>query len=332
MTKTECNGIWVYAEQHNGTLESTPFELLAKAQELKAVLHEEITAVVAGSEISALADALIAHGADKVLLLEHANLAAYSARPYQEVLAAAAQKYKPSIFIFPASTQGRDVAPRVMCQLGTGLTADAVDLGFDEDGAFVQTTPAFGGTLLAHICIPELRPQMVTVRAHVFDALPADPTREGVVIREPVEVAADPDYEVLEVVPTVVEGKPINESEMLVAGGRGIKCEEDIGMLRELAELLGGDIACARPLCDNGWLDHSLQIGQSGTTVKPKFILNVGISGSVQYMVGMQKAGTVASINTYDRAEILNISQYSAICDYATLVPAIIAEIKKRKA
>ena len=136
MTKTECNGIWVYAEQHNGTLESTPFELLAKAQELKAVLHEEITAVVAGSDISALADALIAHGADKVLLLDHANLAAYSARPYQEVLAAAAQKYKPSIFIFPASTQGRDVAPRVMCQLGTGLTADAVDLGFDEDGAF----------------------------------------------------------------------------------------------------------------------------------------------------------------------------------------------------
>jgi electron transfer flavoprotein alpha subunit len=332
MTKNECSGIWVYAEQQSGKLESTPFELLAKAQELKAVLNEEITAVVAGSNISNLANDLIAHGADKVLLLDNANLENYSARPYQKVLAEAALKYKPSIFIFPASTQGRDVAPRVMCSLGTGLTADAVDLGFDEDGAFVQTTPAFGGSLLAHICIPELRPQMVTVRAHVFDALPADPQRTGVVINEPVEVEADKDYEVVEVVPTVVEGKPINESEVLVAGGRGIKSEQDIDMLRELAALLGGDLACSRPLCDNGWLDHSLQIGQSGTTVKPKFIVNIGISGSVQYMVGMQKSGLIASINTYDRAEILNISQYSAICDYSKLVPAIIAEIKKRKA
>ena len=331
MTKNESNGIWVFAEQKNGKLDSTSFELIAKALDLKATLNEEVSAVVLGSGITALADELIAHGADKVIVAENANLADYSARPYQKVLAELATKYKPSIFIFPASTVGRDVAPRVMCELGTGLTADAIDLGFDDEGAFVQTTPAFGGTLLAHICIPELRPQMVTVRAHVFDPLPADASRKGEVIVENVEVDADPDYEVLEVIPTVLDGKPINESEVLVAGGRGIKSEEDIAMLRELAELLGGDIACARPLVDNGWLDHALQIGQSGTTVKPKFILNIGISGSVQYICGMQKAEVSASINTYPRADIFGVSQYGAVCDYRTLVPAIIAEIKKRK-
>lgn len=332
MTKNESNGIWVFAEQKNGKPESTTAELLAKAQELKEVLKEDVTAVIVGSGVTGSADELIAYGADKVLVMDHPNLAHYSARPYQKVLADAAEKYKPSIFIFPASAQGRDVAPRVMCQLGTGLTADAVDLGFDDEGAFVQTTPAFGGSLFAHISIPELRPQMVTVRAHVFDALPADTSRKGEVIVEDVEVDSDTDYEVLEVTPRVFEGKSINEAEVLIAGGRGIKAKEDIEMLRELADLLGGEIACSRPLFEQGWLDYNLQIGQSGTTVKPRFILNVGISGAAQYVIGMQKAGTIASINTFARAEIFSLSQYGAVCDYRTLLPAIIAEIKARKA
>lgn len=331
MTKTECNGIWVFAEQQNGKLESTAAELLAKAQELKAAVNEDITAVLAGCGIAGLAPELIAHGADRVIVIENPNLANYSTRPFQKAVAEVTAKYKPSIFIFPATVQGRDLAPRVMCQLGTGLTADAIELGFDEDGTFVQTTPAFGGVLFAHISIPECRPQMVTVRAHVFDPLPPDPARKGEVILEKVEVEADPDYEVLEVMPQSFEGKPIHEAEVLVAGGRGIKSEEDIGLLRELAGLLGGEIACSRPLFEQGWLDYRLQIGQSGATVKPKFILNVGISGSIQYVIGMQKSGTVASINTSPRADIFSVSQYGAICDYRTLLPAIIEEIKARK-
>ena len=118
---------------------------------------------------------------------------------------------------------------------------------------------------------------------------------------------------------------------MLVAGGRGIKKEEDLDELRELANLIGGEIACSRPLVDDGWLDHSLQIGQSGTTVKPKFILNVGISGSTQYVVGMEKAQTIATINTYGGAELFDVSQYGVVADYAAIIPAIIEEIKARK-
>jgi len=331
MTKNECTGIWVFAEQRNGKLDRTPLELLNKAQDLKKVTGEEITAVLMGHEVASLAETLIAHGADKVIVAEHENLKNYSARPYQKVLAELCTKYKPSIFIFGATTIGRDVAPRVMCSLGTGLTADAVDLGFDEEGAFVQTTPAFGGSLLAHIAIPELRPQMVTVRAHVFDVAEPDTGKTGEIIREEVSVEADADYEVIEAIEKVKTGIAINEAEVLVAGGRGIKSEEDVGMLRELADLLGGEVACSRPLSDVGWLDHDLQIGQSGTTVKPKFILNVGISGSVQYIVGMEKAESIATINTYDRAELFGISNYGAVADYSKLVPEIIAEIKRRK-
>lgn len=331
MTKNEAKGIWVFAEQRHGTLDKTALELLGKAAELKAVNGEPVTAILAGCGVEALAATLIAHGADRVIVAESEALENYSARPYQRAVAALAAKHAPSIFIFPATALGRDLAPRVMCSLGTGLTADAVDLGFDEEGAFVQTTPAFGGSLLAHIAIPELRPQMVTVRAHVFDAPEPDPGRTGEIIVEQVEVEADPDYEVIETREKMKNGVAIHEAEVLVAAGRGVKQEADLAMFRELAELIGGELACSRPLVDEGWLDHSLQIGQSGTTVKPKFILNVGISGSVQYMVGMQKAGTVATINTYAGAELFDISQYGIVADYASVVPAIIDEIKARK-
>ena len=172
---------------------------------------------------------------------------------------------------------------------------------------------------------------MATVRAHVFDALEPDFSRKGEVVAETVEVEADRDYEVLSTQEKVKNGVAIHEAEVLVAGGRGIKKEEDLDQLRELAGLIGGELACSRPLVDDGWLDHSLQIGQSGTTVKPKFILNIGISGSVQYMVGMEKSQTVATINTYGGAELFDISQYGIVADYAGVVPAIIEEIKARK-
>lgn len=330
MTKNECSGIWVFAEQRGGRLDRTSLELLGKAQELKKTTGEAVTALLLGSGVAGLAGTLERYGADRVIVAEHANLAQYSARPYQKLTAELCEKYKPSIFIFGATAQGRDLAPRVMCELGTGLTADAVELGFDEEGAFVQTTPAFGGSLLAHIAIPELRPQMVTVRAHVFDVPPADESARAEVIRESVQVEADPDYEVLETSEKLCSGVSINDAEVLVSGGRGIKTPEDMALLRTLAGLLGGELACSRPPVDESWLDHSLQIGQSGTTVKPKFILNVGVSGSVQYMVGMQKAETIASINTYDKAEIFAISHYGAVADYTKLLPALIREIERR--
>ena len=171
MTKEECRGIWVFAEQENGVLSVTDFELLAKAHDLKAKLGgtDTVTAVLLGDNVAGLADTLYAYGAEQVILAENANLKDYSARPYEKVLVDLANKYKPSIFLFAASPIGRDVAPRVMCDLRTGLTADAIDLDVDEDGVFVQTTPNFGGNILSHIVILEKRPQMVTVHPKVFE-------------------------------------------------------------------------------------------------------------------------------------------------------------------
>lgn len=334
MTKEECKGIWVFAEQENGVLSGTDFELLAKAHDLKAKLGgtDTVTAVLLGDNVAGLVDTLYAYGAEQVILAENANLKDYSARPYEKVLVDLANKYKPSIFLFAASPIGRDVAPRVMCDLRTGLTADAIDLDVDEDGVFVQTTPNFGGNILSHIVILEKRPQMVTVHPKVFEPFAPKASATGELITESVEVEADADYVVLETSMKKFEGKPIDECDVLVAGGRGIKSEEDLAQLRELAQLLGGELACSRPLNDNGWMPHEDQIGQSGTTVKPKFILNVAISGSVQYLAGMQNSGCIMSINHTASAPIYDVSHYGAVVDYRKVIPALIEEIKARKA
>lgn len=334
MGKEAYKDIWVFAEQEDGVLSGTTFELLAKAHDLKAKLGggDAVVAVLLGSGVAGLAPTLFAYGAEKVIVAENDALAQYSARPYEKALVQLCEKRKPSIFLFAASVQGRDVAPRVMCSLRTGLTADAIDLDVDEEGTFVQTTLNFGGNILSHIAIPEKRPQMVTVHPRVFEPFEPKEGATGELITETVDVEPDADYVVVESTKKVYDGKPIDECEVLVAGGRGIKSEEDLEQLRRLAGLLGGELACSRPLCDNGWMPHEEQIGQSGTTVKPKFILNVAISGSVQYLAGMQNAGCIMSINHTASAPIYDVSHYGAVVDYRKLIPAVIDEIERRKA
>ena len=334
MGKEEYKDIWVFAEQEDGVLSDTTFELLAKSHDIKAKLGgtDAVVAVLLGSNVAGLAPKLFAYGAEKVIIAENDALAQYSARPYEKALVQLCNKLKPSIFLFAASVQGRDVAPRVMCSLRTGLTADAIDLDVDEEGTFVQTTPNFGGNILSHIAIPEKRPQMVTVHPRVFEPFEPKEGATGEIITETVDVEPDPDYVVLESTKKVYDGKPIDECDVLVAGGRGIKSEEDLEQLRKLAGLLGGELACSRPLCDCGWMPHEEQIGQSGTTVKPKFILNVAISGSVQYLSGMQNAGCIMSINHTASAPIYDVSHYGAVIDYRKLIPAVIDEIERRKA
>ena len=334
MGKEAYKDIWVFAEQEDGVLSGTTFELLAKAHDLKAKLGgtDAVVAVLLGSGVAGLAPTLFAYGAEKVIVAENDALAQYSARPYEKALVQLCEKRKPSIFLFAASVQGRDVAPRVMCSLRTGLTADAIDLDVDEEGTFVQTTPNFGGNILSHIAIPEKRPQMVTVHPRVFEPFEPKEGATGELITETVDVEPDNDYVVVESTKKVYDGKPIDECDVLVAGGRGIKSEEDLAELRKLAGLIGGELACSRPLCDCGWMPHEEQIGQSGTTVKPKFILNVAISGSVQYLAGMQNSGCIMSINHTASAPIYDLSHYGAVIDYRKLIPAVIDEIERRKA
>lgn len=220
MGKEAYKDIWVFAEQEDGVLSGTTFELLAKAHDLKAKLGgtDAVVAVLLGSGVAGLAPTLFAYGAEKVIVAENDALAQYSARPCEKALVQLCEKRKPSIFLFAASVQGRDVAPRVMCSLRTGLTADAIDLDVDEEGTFVQTTPNFGGNILSHIAIPEKRPQMVTVHPRVFEPFEPKEGATGELITETVDVEPDSDYVVVESTKKVYDGKPIDECDVLVAG------------------------------------------------------------------------------------------------------------------
>lgn len=327
----KSTGIWIYIELKEKQIASGSLELLAKAQDLKAHNGESITAVLLGSEIGDVAKTLPGYGADQVICVDEPALASYSARPYQQALTILAEKYTPSIFLFSATPQGRDLAPRVMVSLKTGLTADAIDLGYDEDGVFYQTTPAYGGKIYAHIVILEKRPQMATVRPKIFTPLAYDAARSGEIIDEHIELKKDECFELLSSETRKKSGIAIDQAKLLVSGGRGIKKQEDFEMLRELADLLGGQVASSRPPVDQGWLPHEQQIGQSGTTVKPDMIINVAVSGSVQYQVGMQGSKCIVSVNHNAEAPIFEVSQYGVNADYRIILPAVIAEIKKRR-
>lgn len=331
MAGENYRGIWVYAEQQEGRLEPAVFEILAKARQLSAHSGEEVTAVLLGDKVEPLAAELFARGADAVILAEHGAMASYSARPCQRALTQLAEKYRPSILLYAATGLGRDLAPRMMVSLNTGLTADAVDLGFDEDGCFVQTTPAYGGSVFANIAIPERRPQMVTVRPKVFEALEPEAGRSGRLIRERVEVEADPDWELLEKTPKPAGGAQLDKASIIIAGGRGVKTESDLDLLRWLAAALGGQVAGSRPLVESGLLPRERQLGQSGSTVKPELIVNVAVSGSVQYRVGMQGAKRIASINLNRAAPIFGISHYGITANFRDVVPAITEEIERRR-
>ena len=332
MSKENYKGIWVYVEHENGQINEVVFELLAKAKELQTHFNETVTAVLLGSNVAGFADTLYAYGAEKVIALENEALSEYKVRPYADSLAYLSKKYIPSIFLFVATPVGRELAPYLMPKLDTGLTADAIDLFVDEDGDFIQTTPGFGGNILAHIWIRECRPQMVTVRPKVFAPLDPVDGAEGELIKESLDLTSDEDYQTLSREPKVFTSKPLAECKIVISAGRGVASEEDLAQLKELAELIAGDIAGSRPVVDKEWLDHDRQIGQSGGTTKADFIMNVAVSGSTQYVAGMQDSKCIFSINRSVTAPIYDISHYGAVVDYQKVLPKVIEMIKEKKA
>lgn len=333
MNISEYTGIWVYAEIVNDQISLTTLELLAKSIDLKKKLGgtDTISAVIVGKKTAQYADTLYSYGAEQVICVENDVLETYSPRVYKDALVQLVNKHKPSIFLFPASPLGRELAPRVMCRLNTGLTADAIDLDVDEDGTFVQTTPNFGGNILSHIAIPKMRPQMCTVHPKVFEPIAPITGATGSLVVESLEIAPDPDYEVVSVEEKVIKGIPVDKADIVVSGGFGVKTQEEFDMLKELADLIGGQLGCSRPICESGMLGHEYQIGQSGATIAPRLIINVAISGSVQYVAGMEKSKCVMSINKDSNAPIFDLTNYGVVGDFRAVIPAVIEEIKSRR-
>jgi electron transfer flavoprotein alpha subunit len=334
MNIADFKGVWVFAEQREGTLQKVALELLGKGREIADKLGVELTAVLLGDKVEKIADKLLAYGADKVIYAESELLAHYSTDGYAKVIVDLARERKPEVIFIGASFIGRDLGPRVSARLNTGLTADCTSLDVDaETNNLLMTRPAFGGNLMATIVCGKHRPQMSTVRPGVFEKLAKDESKVSASKIEkitPALVASDIRTKVLELVKLAKEVEDIGEAKIIVAGGRGVGSAEGFGLLTQLAEVLDGTVAGSRAAVEKGWVDKALQVGQTGKTVRPQLYIAVGISGAIQHLAGMQDSDYIISINKDEGAAINKIADLALIGDFNKIIPELVAQIKEK--
>ncbi len=327
----QYKNVWVFCETNDGRLRNVGLELIAKGRELADKLGEKLVAVLVGHEIEAHAQKLVHQGADKVIVVDEKIFDHYTTDAYTIAMNTLIAPRKPGIVLFGATSNGRDLAPRVAARMALGLTADCTGLDIDEERQLVQTRPAFGGNIMAEILSPYTRPQMATVRPNVFKPLEPDTSRNGEIERVPMTISAvQVRTRVLETVSEAVEGmKSVEEADVIVCSGRGIKDPSNLELPKQLAELLDAAIGGSRPIVDLGWLPPSQQVGQSGRTVCPKLYIALGISGQIQHLAGMSSSDIIVAINKDPDAPIFSVADFGIVGDIFTVLPEVIEAVKK---
>lgn len=324
--------VLIVAEARGGQLRPVSLELVTAGKELANQLGGELFALIAGSNVGAAADELVQAGVAKVLVADDSRLADFTTEPYTTAAARAVATVEPSIVLFPGTTAGRDVAPRLAARLRTPCAADAISLRTD-DGSLVATRPILGGRLLSDVVLDGESPKIVTLRPGSYEKA-ARGSEQGAV--ETLEV--DLNENDLRVSVTGMESDAgeggavkLEEATAIVSGGRGLKEPENFALIEELASALGAAVGASRAVVDAGWRPHHEQVGQTGRTVSPKLYVAVGISGAVQHAVGMQGSEYIVAINRDPDAPILKLASFGIVGDLFEIVPAITAEIQAAK-
>ena len=326
--KSLWKGICVYADCTDGKIHRVTFELCGKARELAAVTGHPVYALIIGHNVGDCAQQLRHYGVDKVFVYDHEAFADFRIEPYAEAFCDFIDKEKPSSILVGATNLGRQLAPRVAARCRTGLTADCTVLEMKENTDLVQIRPAFGGNIMAQIITPNTRPQFCTARYKVFAEPKPSEEPAGEIVTLAVTEAME--RSAIEVLSVVDKPKDIDiaEAEVVVAVGRGASSEALRAMAKELADLLGGVVACTRPLVESNIYDAKHQIGLSGRTVKPKLIFTLGISGAVQFAAGMKSSDCIVAINSDPSAPIFDVAHYCVIGDVNEILPKLIGKIK----
>jgi electron transfer flavoprotein alpha subunit len=327
--KEESKAILVYLEQEDGVLEDVSLELLAKGREMADQMGWPLIGLIMGYRVKDLVSLAIACGADEAWLAEHPLLKRFTIDAYARVAFQAVMTGKPSIFLLGATPNGRDLAGRLAVRFRTGLNADCTNLYLDQEGGLlVSEVSGFGGGVLALIQMRHHRPQMATIRPGVFAPLEPDYNRTGKVVEIPVHLSEEMiQTRILE--RAVGQQVDLRRTPALVAGGRGV--EGDFQMLKQLADLLGGEVGATRPPVDEGYIERERQIGQTGVVCSSKVALCCGISGAFHFVVGVEKCGTVIAINSDPEAPIFEFADYGVVGDVHQIIPALIAEIQRTR-
>jgi electron transfer flavoprotein alpha subunit len=359
MNISDYKGVWVFCEQRGGKIVPAVFELVSEARRLAGELGAEVTGLLLGNNVSDSARELGGYGADRVIVCESSLLETYTTDGYTNVLCGKVNDEKPEIMLFAATAIGRDLAPRCAARLHTGLTADCTHLDVDmggyiaflkesstldtektpwnrEDKGLKMTRPAFGGHLMATIICPRFRPQMSTVRPGVMKRREFDKAAaERCVVETYSAALTDSDIRT-QVIEHITEAKTradISEAEIIVAVGGGIRSDvaKGIALAQELADALGGTLACSRAAVEAGWLEADRQVGQTGKTVRPKVYVALGISGTIQHVIGMRNAEYIIAVNKNENAPIFETAAYGIRGDLFQILPQMIAGAKKLK-
>ena len=325
-------GICVYADCTGGEVHRVTYELIGKARELAKVISHPVYVLLIGYNLEKQSEKLLHYGVDKVFTYDDKAFEHFRIEPYTEAFYDFIEKVKPSSVLVGATALGRQLAPRIACRCHAGLTADCTVLEMKENTDLVQIRPAFGGNIMAQIVSTNHRPQFCTARYKVFSEPKALEEASGEIVSMSIsEDRLGSSIEVLE-----VNEKPkdidIAEAEVIVAVGRGAQSEAIRNQAKQLADLLGGVLACTRPLIENNTFNAKHQIGLSGRTVKPKFIICLGISGSVQFASGMKSSDVIVAVNKDKNAPIFNIAHYCVCGDVEELLPKLIDKVKGAKA
>ncbi|WP_129595902.1 electron transfer flavoprotein subunit alpha/FixB family protein [Anaerophilus nitritogenes] len=331
INKDQWKGIVVYVDHVDGDIHPVTFELIGKAKEMAKKINHPVYCLFMGHDIKEKAVELLHYGVDEVFVYDEEELKHFRIEPYTAVFEDFIKNYQPTIALVGGTTIGRSLAPRTAARFKTGLTADCTILDVEENTDLDQIRPAFGGNIMAHIHTPNHRPQFATVRYKIFSAPDkSDKTNGKITICHIDQEKLISGIHVLEV-KKKEKVKSIEDADVVIVAGRAIKKQQDIQMIYQLADLLGGEVAGTRPLIEAGWIDARRQIGLSGRTVKPKLIITCGVSGAIQFVAGMNNSDCIIAINTDEKASIFNVAHYAVVGDLYEIIPNIIKRLSDER-
>ena len=330
--KSTWKDFLIFVEQERGDIHPVAYELIGEARKMAAKVDYKVNCViVGGKKTEENASKLLEYGVDKVYVYEHENFEGFRADCYADAVADCIAAVRPSSVLIGATSLGRSLAPRLSTRFHTGLTADCTTLDIKPNTDMVQIRPAFGGNIMAQILIAHSRPQFATVRYRVMDRAAKVEHPTGEVIVCPVSDAmAHSSIKILSS-QVISKQKSLEEEDILVAVGRGVRTEKDVEMCRELAEALGGQLAFTRPMVENGFGDVAHQIGLSGRTVRPKLLITCGVSGAIQFTSCMTGSECVVAINNDPEAQIFGVAHYCIVDDLYRVVPRLTELVRNRK-
>lgn len=326
--KSLWRGILVFAEQRDGKVHPVSLELVGKARELAKVTGHPVYALLIGYGMKEAAEELLGYGVDRVFVYDDIRLRDFVIGPYANAFCDMIDNVKPSSILVGATVLGRSLAPKVAARCHAGLTADCTILEMKENTDLVQIRPAFGGNIMAQIVSPGTRPQFCTVRYKIFSAPKKSQPHGKVEQMQMAEEGFSSRTKVVKVMPRS-QDTDISDAEIIVAVGRGVKSKEDIALAQTLADALGAQMACTRPLVEAGWFDAKQQIGLSGRTVKPKLLFAIGISGAVQFTAGMRSSDVIIAINQDKNAPIFDVAHYGFVGDLYEILPRLLKEVQE---